>query len=156
MERDRKLSPRTLRGKIVCCSFIQVYAASFKSLVRYMWCRQMEFYLKPTGDTSMLSAQRFLSHPQFSPSQSIHFVLYNPFYTLAKMTVGWNARAHCQGRGKVRCCLFVFLSYQTDNEKNEKIGKMKIKGSRLLAIKKTCSAVILSNINAQTARSWGL
>lgn len=155
MERDKKFSPRTLRGKTVCYSFIQVYAANLKSLVQYMWCRQMEFYLNPMGDTIMQSAQRFLSHPQFSPSKSTHLVLYNPFYTLAKMTVGWTTTEHCQGSGKVRCCLLVFLVHQIDNEKNEKSDKIKIKGNNLLTIKKTCSAVIV-NINAQTDRPWGL
>lgn len=51
----------------------------------------------------------------------------------------------CQGE-----MLLVFLLHQIENEKNEKRDKMKIKGNSLLTIKRTCSAVILSNINAQT------
>lgn len=135
MERNKKLSPRALRGKLVCYSFIQVYTASLKSLVRYMWCGQMEFYLNPTGDTSMLSAQRFLSHPQFSPSKSIHFVLYNPFYALAKMTVGWNTTAHCQDSGKVRCCLF-FCSIKLTMERRRKVMKWKLKGTAYWQLRK--------------------
>lgn len=86
MEGDKKVNPRTTRGKIVCYLFIQAHAANLKSLIQYNAVQTNgTLFLNPTGDTNMLSAQGFISHTQFSPSKSIHFVLYNPFYTLAKV-----------------------------------------------------------------------
>lgn len=103
----------------------------------------------------MLSAWGVISHSQFSPCKSIHFVSHNPLYTISKMMARGNTTVHCQDiQASWNAICKSRFSVASNGQGKETSDEMEIKVNNLLAIKKRCSIVVLNNVQYTHRSQW--